>query len=377
MANASFNQIMSAPQITRVISTIQTPQSRLQNFFGMNPGGWAENPVGGHFAGWDIFDKTRKMAQGRAPGTGPGTSAPQIVGHVSTTLYRSHEKMHLSEDRIFRIRPLGQNWGTIDLAGQKYITKQEEYMAQKFKNSREYLVYSMMRGKLGLKQDGDNWLPCAPGAGSFDVDFQVPDGNKTQLEMISGSGNIIGTSWATTATADIVGDMLQVNAANEQLHGRIVTHIWTDSVVLNYMLNNTGLKGLGGTANTVFNQFSRTNFTGPDGQPDTGYEVVFKGMPWLTVHSYDAGLEVDGTYTKFFNGTQAYFCPDPDMSWCEFMVGSERVVENPMTAAQERFGLYAWIERTTQPAGWELITVDNGLPALYIPKAAQFPTVVF
>lgn len=374
MANVSFNQLMSAPQITRVISTIKTPQSRFQSFFGMQPGGPNENEVGGHFTGWDIFDKTRKIAKGRAPGAGPGTSAPNAMGHVSAVIYRSHEKMHLSEERIFRIRPMGQNFGNVDAAGQKYITKQEEFMAQKFKNAREYLVYSMMRGKLGLLNDGDDWVPVAPGAGTFDINYRIPDGNLNQLDMLGG-GAIINTVWSNTSTADIVNDVMQINAANEQLHGRIVEHFWTDSTVLNYMLNNTKLQALGGTANQVFNQWTRTTFTGPDAMQDTGYEVVFRGMPWLKVHSYDAGLDVNGTFTKFFTGTTGYFCPEPDSSWCEMQIGSERILENVASVASERFGLQAWVERTTQPAGWELLTVDNCIPVLYVPKAAQFATV--
>jgi hypothetical protein len=374
MPNVSFAQLMNSTQITKVISRIKTPQSRFQSFFGMGPGGPAENPVGGHFAGWDIFDRSRAMARGRAPGTGPGTGSLNPIGHVSATLYRSHEKVYILEEKVFRTRQLGGNWGNVDARGQNYITKQEEYVAQKFKNSREYLVYSMMRGKMGLLNDGDDWVPVAPAAGTFDIDFQVPAGNLNQLDMLTTGTGIINTVWSNIG-ADIVTDVMQINAANEQLHGRVVNHLWTDTTVLNYLLNNTRLVTLGGTANTMFNEFKRTDFTGPDGRQDTGFEIVFKGMPWLKIHAYDGGLDVNGTYTKFFDGTTAYFCPDPDSTWCDFLVGSEIVAENVMAPGDERYGLQTWVERCTQPAGWELLVVDNGLPALYVPKAQQFATV--
>jgi hypothetical protein len=375
MPNVSFNQLLSAPQITRVISTLKTPQSRFQTFLNMGPGGSAENPVGGHFAGWDIFDRTRVIAKGRSPGTGPATAPPQVVGHVSATLYRAHEKTYILEERVFRTRPLGRNFGPIDIRGAKYITKQEEYMAQKFKNNREYLCWSMLRGSLGLLNSGDDWIPVAPGSGTFDIDYRIPPGNKLKLDML-GAGDILAASWATAAT-DVVYDCIQINAANEQLHGRVMNHIWTDTTVLNHLLSNTKLQTLGGTANQIFLNWDRTGFRGPDGMQDTGFEIVFRGMPWITIHVYDGGLDVNGTYTKFYGGTTANFLPDPDSSWTEYMVGSEIVVENVMHPGVERYGLATWIERTTQPAGWELLVVDNGLPALYIPKAVQYGTVVY
>jgi len=43
----------------------------------------------------------------------------------------------------------------------------------------------------------------------------------------------------------------------------------------------------------------------------------------------------------------------------------------------ERFGFAAWTERTTQPAGWDMLGLDNGLPGLYIPKALAYGDVNF
>lgn len=375
MATVSYAQLLSAPVVTRAISQIKTPQSRMQSWLNMQPGGSNVNQVGGHYAGYDIFNKTRSIASGRAPGSGPGSIAANVIGHVPVMIYRAHEKIMLLEERIFHTRPLGRNWGEVDVRGQSYVTKQEEYLSQRFKNSREYMVFGMLKGGFDLLNSGDDWVPVASGSGTFTIDYQVPSGNKSQLDMLGG-GDIIGTSWAN-AGAPVVGDILAINAAFEQLHGRPLRHVWINSTMLNYLLVNTGLINLGGTANTVFQQMAPNNFRGPDGVPDTGLEVVFRGLPWVTFHVYDAGLDVNGTYTKFIDDTHAIFLPDPGPDWCEMMEGSEIVAENVMDPGSERFGLAAWTERKTQPAGFELIAVDNCIPCLYVPKCVAYGTVVF
>jgi len=371
----SLDQVLMSPVVTRVISTIKTPQSLLTSYFGARPGGPNSNPVGGHHTGWDIFDRTRTIAHGRAPGTGPGTITPQVVGHVTAQIYRAHEKMMLLDEKLHRKRALGANWGTIDSRGQRYITAQEGYMAQRFLNSREFMLSRMLRGGFDLLQSGDDWIAVDIGSGTFTIDYQVPSGNKSKLNML-GAGDIIGTSW-DDAAADVIGDCFAINKAFEQLHGRPLRHVWVNSTVMGYLLVNTGLKNAAGTANVTFSEFAPRNFTGPDGVQDTGFEVIFRGLPWLRFHVYDAGLDVNGTYTQFFDDTHATFLPDIDATWFEMHEGSEIVRENVLDPGTERYGLSAWVEPHTQPAGFEMISVDNCLPVLYVPKCVAYGTVVY
>jgi len=370
----SLNQLLSAPVVTRVISTIRTPQSKLQEFLGFQPGGANRNPVGGHYHGWDIFDKTRTIATGRPPGTGPATIAPQIIGHVHATLYRAHEKIRLLDERIFRIRPLGRGYDSVDIAGQQYITSQEAHLAQRFRNSREFMVTRMLRGTFQLKQSGDDWIPVDSG-GTFTVDYQIPAANKTQLNL-TGAGNRIDVSWDNTG-ADVPKQLLNINADFEELHGFPLKHVWCNTTILNHLLNNDRLIELGGTSNVMFDQFARTTSPTEDNRPDTGFVVSFKGVPWCLFHVYDGGITVDGTYTKHLAATAAVFLPDPSPDWTEMVEGSELVRENVLSPPVERFGLAGWSEPITQPSGHELLAVDNALPALYLPKCVGYGTVVF
>ena len=196
-----------------------------------------------------------------------------------------------------------------------------------------------------------------------------------------GAGDILGTSWANAA-ADIIADIYKINAAFEQLHGRPLRHVWCNSTIMGYLMVNTGLKNAAGTANIVFESLTPSAERSVEGIPDTGFEIRFRALPWLAFHVYDGGLEVYSsagvpTYTKFLDDTHAVFLPDVDSSWFELHEGSEIVRENRLSQGDERFGLQAWTEVTTQPAGFELIGVDNCLPVPYVPSCIAYGTVVY
>jgi hypothetical protein len=123
--------------------------------------------------------------------------------------------------------------------------------------------------------------------------------------------------------------------------------------------------------------FAPSGYRNADGIEDPGLTVVFRALPWLTWHVYDAGLDVNGTYTKFLSDTTAVFLPEPGNDWIEWIEGSEVVAENVLDGGTERYGLHAWSTRVIDPAGWELKVVDNGIPAPYVPKCIAYGTVIF
>ncbi len=186
-----------------------------------------------------------------------------------------------------------------------------------------------------------------------------------------GAGDIIDISWDQKATAKIVTDLLQINSAFEQLHGWPLEHVWLNSDTMAKFIDNDQLTSVAGTANTVFDRFVKEEAGFPD------LQIVFKAVPWVTFHIYDAPLEEEDTRTKIIPDDRAIFTASPDSQWLEWMEGSEIVAENIMDTGSERFGFHAWMERRTQPAAWELIGVDNGLPALYVPETVAFGTIVF
>lgn len=371
----TLQNLLQSHVITRVISRIKTPMSKLQNFWGMGPGGPNENQAGGHYFQWDIFDKTRVLAQGRPFGTGPANVKAQPIGTVNASAYRSHESLHLLDENLYRTRVLGEFWDRIDSRGQNYVARQADYLAQKFKNTREFIVSRMMRGGFDIAVDGDTWSPVDIGSGNITVNMQIPAGNKLQLNML-GAGDIIGASWALAGT-DILGHLMAINAANEQLHGWPTRHLWVNSKTFGYMMNNTSLQTIAGTANTVLDMWQPTGERSAEGVEDTGFNVRFRGVPWLDVHVYDAGLTVNGNFSKFIPDNVAVFCPEPTSEIAEWLAGSELIRENVISEPREAMGFTAWVTPQIDPAGFSLKAVDSGLSALYLPNSIQYATVIF
>lgn len=374
----ALEQLISSPVISDVISRIKTPLSRFQDFYGLGIGGRFTNPIGGREFGWDIFDKTRKIATGRPFGTGPSSVSPRPVGNVMARPHRSHEKVSLLHDRLFRTRPLGGGIAEVDVRGQRYVTQQAEALAQRFRNAREFMVSRMFRGSFQLAFVGEDWIPVDTG-GQFTVNYQLPADHTGAIDRdpTGGTNNIIGTAtnlW-NDAAAPIHDDLLELNDFSEAESGWPISHAWVGSPLWAKILNNTQVKGLAGTSNTPFSMYERTNVMSAEGIGDTGFTAILRGIPWLTWHIYDGGLEVNGTYTKFIPNNNAIFTPEPSSSWCEMLEGSEWVKENVMDPGSEKTGFSTWTTHAIDPASIELKALDICLPALYVPKAIFYATV--
>jgi hypothetical protein len=182
----------------------------------------------------------------------------------------------------------------------------------------------------------------------------------------------------------IFSHLSKINQSFEQLTGRPLRHIWTDSNVWQMVLTNTQIHDVGGTANTVFAQYDTVEEKGADGLPVNEFVGVLRAIPWIKWHIYDAGLDVSTTggsttFKRFFDSTtgDVSFMPDPSPDWAEMVIGSEPVIDAYGAPAVERFGFYAWTFTNIKPASVELIAVDNAIPALYVPKALAFGNVIF
>lgn len=406
MAEITVPQILRAPVISRVISRIRTPQQAFQRWLGVLPGGPNVNQVGGQYTGWDIFDNVRTIAPGRDFDSGPATIALDKIGHVQATMWRGHVKKHLQEAQVFRTRPLGGQWGQVDNRGERYVTRQEQTLAQQIYNAREFMISRMFRGLFYMRPSGDDFVLSDTSTNAVTVDYQVPSGNKGACIMLGPDGgfaipNVTGiitnnklfdtdtanSSWSVIASAPILLQMHLLNAAMEHQHGMPLRHVWLNSQTWVNVVNNTGLRNAAGSANTVWQDYRIAPGYADPGRPDrivgnTAFDIVLRPLPWLTWHVYDGGLKVDngsGTlaYTKFLPDGRAIFAPDPSPEWFELQEGSELVRENVVSQSTERFGIAAWTELTTQPSGFDMILVDNVLPALLIPKSVVYGTVVW
>jgi len=366
----TLRELLHPVAIRKVISTIATPLSRFQDFYGTGIGGPYNQDIGGDVFSWDIFDKTRKIANARPQGTGPERIIPQKIGQVSARAYRSHGSLKLLYAKIFRNRVLGGNMdmGNVDVSGQKYIKSQLQFAAQQYKNAREFMLNRLLRcSGFYLKIEGDQWIPTDT-ATSFKVDYKIP------ASQVGTVGGIFAGTW-DEAAAPIHDELLALNAYTQQQTGYPIEHAWINSTMWGYLLKNTQIKGLAGTSNSPFAQYDRVDKYSEEGIRDNGFVGVLRGIPWIHWHVYDGVLEVDGTESALVEPNKAIFTPAPSSMWLETYNGSELVLENTHSQPYEAFGFTNWHTHVIDPAAVELKFLDNSLPALYLPKAIFNATV--
>ena len=372
----SSRELFSAPVVTKVIKQIATPYDRLQRFFGLTmESNTVEERRGRDFA-WDIMNPPRTLAQVRSPISGPASRAPIASSMNFARCPRLHEKVTLLDDMVYNQRQLGQGPDMVDRSGQAYVARQQNMLAQRFKNAREFMVSRLFKGGFGVTVSGQDWSLSEKGGGSnvYDVDYKLPASNQDQLN-INGDGACITGTWATL-TQDVAGDCAKINAAAQKQDGRPIRHAWTTtSLFMDLIANNTKLQAQGGSANTFYQSYERSSYRGPDGSTDTGFDIVLRAIPWLTWHLYDAVLDVGGTLSPVLDTDHVAFCPDPSPDWVGGFNGSEMVRENVTQSSTERFGFHAYTEPRTQPAGTELIAVDNFMPVLYVPACIKYAKV--
>lgn len=105
MANATLQELLLPQVILRVVSRIRDGQGALGRWLGYQPDRFdnenvtlsGPNTIQGDTrqATFRIFDNTRVVAKGRAPGTGPATVAQNEMGVVQIACARFHIKIPL------------------------------------------------------------------------------------------------------------------------------------------------------------------------------------------------------------------------------------------------------------------------------------------
>jgi hypothetical protein len=393
---ATLHDFLQPQVILDVVSRVKKGQGRLGRWLGLHYTGYDDdsNVLTGasmqesavRHGTYRIFDRTRTVAQGRAPGTGPAWIAPQPIGEVNFTVARFHEKIRLDFEELGNLSPvIGPN-SQVDPGGQDYLTRQAGFLAQRFNNAMEIMLAGMIRGTWYMKNVGENWIPVltAPAAGTpyVTVNHQIPAGHLAQLDML-GAGSIIGTTWSNAAAPIISADLPEMMEAYAQATGMVITDAWCNPTTWGYIINNTEVKNTAGSAQQPFEQYK---FAEREDYPE--WVAVLRGMPTIRWHiiseyivadggtdpSYTAGT---GTLTPIIPANTVLFTPPPDPEWVDGIWYGEYISENPGQPAVKKPAYWFWHEWITQPTAVELIGLMNAIPRLRIPKALVAPTVIF
>lgn len=395
----SLHSLLTPQVILKAVSRIRKFQGRLGRWLGFQPNHFNPDNVSlegpnvrygdTRFATFRLDDVTRVVGKARAPGTGPASVPPNPVGDVRVSCARFHEKVRLLGEFLGNLSPIIGPNSQIDTGGQSYIARQTTHLAEKYNNTIELMSTGMLQDNLYFQMAGDNLLPVigaptAPNLG-IQIPFQVPSGNKNQLNLL-GTGNIIQVGWQTTG-APLVKNCLQITAASTQLTGYQPHHSWCNSLLWYNVLLNAEVRNTAGSANTPFAQYDRVPENAFDGLPMPEFSAQLRAVPWWTWHIADdvlvTGGDTDPTWSFSTGTTTIKVCPDntlmilpdPSPDWTEMYHGAEYISENAGQPMLLKRGYTFWKEWVTQPSCIELIALMNAIPLLYVPKVVIFGTV--
>ncbi|MGE3410131.1 MAG: major capsid protein [Pirellulales bacterium] len=365
-------QLLQPAVINARVDRLKVINTELQGFWGMGKGGSAErtSPYGRR-GSYDVFNSTRRAAPPSRPGSAATIIQPNPIGNVPFAMPRFHPSIPLLGELLNNLRPVGGPANVTDTAGAQYIADQEQFIKQQITNDREFQAAAMMRGSYTYAIDNPYQGPSmAYSGGTYTVDYQVPSGNKSKLNMLGG-GDILAATWNTAGTK-IIDHLLAINAAFIQLTGRPLRHVFCSSIVWGYVGANTQVQAQAGTANTYFDYITRDEET-------ANCTARLRALPWLLWHISDNGLDTGSSFAfeKFFDDTHAAFTIEPDAIVAQYWQCGEPISEWDGAPQTIRTGEYYWAKPTSNPTGYQLFGLHNGIPVLQIPAGIAYGLVKY
>lgn len=377
----AIQSLLSPNVLTTVVSQTAATSDWLINLMGLGPGGRNEVFEGhGRYGAYSIFNKTRKVGQGRAPATAAGKSAPNAVGQVLFTYPRMHDSIALPAEILHNLAQIA-NPAMRDKAGADMIKRQTDYLGEKCANWRKAMLIGMLRDSLYYTTDGDEVKFNYSGTGTR-VDFQMPSGNQSQLNML-GEGNIINATWATAST-DIPDHLGKINRGFQIMCGgglkaAIITH-----QIFNFIRRNDVVQDEHGTSMPPYLRYEVLEMAGKPGESMKNVLVVelrsFPGCTfYVTDEVIDLGYDSSESLQPIVPANSGIFLGfDPGANEVvKCMQGSEPIAEYDGGPEEVKIGLNAWSVKRSNPTVTELYGLDNALIINYIPKAIACATLVF
>jgi len=376
---ASIQQILEPIVLTKVVSRIMSADKWILQFMGFGPGGFnVENFGHGRTGEYQVFNNTRKVGKMRAPGAAAARSARQAVGSVPFVYPRMHDSVPLLAEELHNLAQIGDP-RTRDIAGENYIRRQGGVLGSKAANFRALMTIGMLRDSLYVNEDGDDWN-LNLSSGLYQINFGMPAGNKTQLDML-GDGDIIDVSW-DNPSADIPLHISNIDAAFQELYGGRLQNVICTGAVWQNVINNDKVATQAGIANTPFRQFERVVGTREDGSPINVSVGEISARPgvmfYITDEGLDIGVEGSESFVKYVETTGAIFMPDPrQRDTYGLFEGSEPIAERDGANKVVKTGFSAWSADTSNPTETTLFALDNALAVNHIPNSTAYGTVIF
>ncbi len=378
---------------TKVVREIAGTSSYLLNRFAMQPGGMNTSLTRKRADSYDVFNDSRRLTQFRGEAEQSAVANRQSAGTVFYKVPRFAEHVTLLIEEIHNQRPLGGTGGVIDEMGEQEVSRQRRIVGQAVANTRLGLLGGMLRGELFFHEDagGDvTFIEYDSTTPTFTLNFgNRTVGNESQLDMTDRLGtsifgsDIIDVGWENQG-ADIVQQLMRVNAAFKRKTGTRLELGIMNSSLWTFLVNNNNLQVNAGIANSPFVEFFRRDGNANNSLPDTEFEARFAAMPWMRFIISDEIIETGApgstVDTNIIPDDHIWLGPDPAMArnkgFFEMLEYAQPTRDRAGSPLVPRRGMYAWVnDDEYDPPVTKLHSQDNALPVMYIPEATAFAKV--
>ena len=385
---ATIQQMLRPNQLTRVISRIVGGSDALLDFVGMNPGGRNEVDLGhGRSGFYHVFDNTRRLAKGRAPGTAAGRSPAQGMTKVDFTYPRCHDSIGLNYEYLSNAGQIG-NPTVRDPMIIDQIRRQTGHLGTLARNWRVALVAGMLKDSLYFSTSGESWyFHYSSGSNRQRINWRMPAGNKGQLDMTLRNGTtsinggaIISAGWQTSTT-NIPLQIKTINKARQAQGTSPLRYILCGTNVWDYVINNDYVQAQAGSATSPFKEFMVESGLQSDGKTpkfqQRGSIVACPGIEFIiTDEGIEMGENGEDGYQPHIAVNHALFMGDPDFDGrMKLYKGGEPIAKRDGDTPQNMRGLNSWSVPRSNPTTEELFVLDNAFPINEDPYSTAYAEV--
>ena len=232
----SIEQILGASNLTGVIQKVEGGIPVLLPPELLTP----SEDVEGDFHRMSVFESTRRNAKIVTYGAPAVERDAESIGEIAFKLIHSFESKRIKPTTLMNL--LAEDGSGKQNKGLQTIARGTADLKQLMLNLRWSSIYSLLsQGQIAWASDGEILDPAT--ASPFQtVNFNVPDGNKDQLDVF-GTGDIIDVSWDDVA-ADIETHVQCIDEASLKLTGRPIKHAFHGKNILKFLLKNDRTKEL-------------------------------------------------------------------------------------------------------------------------------------
>lgn len=370
MATVPLMDVLGAPQL---IGAIQGVKSGIPDVF---PKGFynVDKTVARDYGTYTRVNGNRKTARLVAYGAPSVTRELTGVEEVPVKLMHTAENINfaMSDFRGILQRASTSSNLMIDNKGVQEIGRQVALARKNIDNLRvSALTSAIALGAIYFDGKG-NLLPTSSGAKTT-IDYGVPAGNKTQLDIL-GAGSILTTGWNTT-TASIDTQIMAFKTAALQLTGYEPRYAFYGKNVPGFLTRNTTLKEYFVRSGAFNGQYlSSGDIPNP-----------LLGLTWLPAYQHFFE-DQNGVVKTIIGDNEVVFTPEPDLDWIGWLEGTYDVPTS-MTVAGDAVaalgnimavsGDFAYATLVLDPLSIKMVYGSTFLPVIKVPKAVFMATVSF